>query len=808
MNLKKRIRDGIILFGVFLIAVMAFSYMTNKDNDSMTADLGTATFPQISFSCDGYRINAVPGYANEMDITAIRDTITPVTKSKLDMKIEPYENQIESMDYKIYTLDGTGCLYEKTVDHPDTEISLPLGSASVLGEERVLEVILHLKTEKEVYFYTRVAQTNQANMTYCMDYIKAFHEAAIDKSDDTTITTALEADDSGSNSSFGHVTIHSNYDQVTWGDLKPKIEGGERWSVKETTSTGASVELEYQVQCKGEENKKDTYNVREFFRVRYDKTARRVYLLDYDRTADQVLDTNKQVLSEKGILLGVSSTDIPYLTNKNGTIVTFVQAGELWNYNKDRDELALVFSFADAENKDARNLTAQHEIRLLSSDKSGNITFALCGYMNRGEHEGEVGIAIYYYDIEKSSVEEKVFVPTDQSYGITAQKLGKLIYYNESSSELYLLNDEVLRKTDVEKNRTEELQTGLTEDKYELSADGHLLAYCADADASEISIMNLRTGKTRTISAAEKEGIKPLGFIGSDFVYGRFRISDKGKTAAGETTDPMYRVEIQNSKGKVVKKYQQKKVYVLDAKVEENRVILEQAKKKQGTYIKTTEEYITNNEEKDESNIMLESYTTELKETQMRLTYADGISDKKPKILKPKQVLFEKPKVVNIDKTGTKKEYYVFGHGKLQGIYEQAGEAIQKADEYGGVVVDKDQKYIWQRGNRDLQYKISGTSKPVESLRSALNDGATPMAAFEKAFGEEALDLSGCTAEQIAYVMNQGRPVIAVLDSKKYAILIGYTETDMTYIDAKNGKSHTVTQGKMDKKARGNYIGS
>ena len=159
-------------------------------------------------------------------------------------------------------------------------------------------------------------------------------------------------------------------------------------------------------------------------------------------------------------------------------------------------------------------------------------------------------------------------------------------------------------------------------------------------------------------------------------------------------------------------------------------------------------------------------------------------------------------------KAESKEEYYVFGYGKLQEIYKQAGDAIQSADNYGGVVVDQNQEYIWQRGNRDLQYKISATSKPVEGLRSELNGGATPMEAISKTFGEDALDLSGCKAEQIAYVMNQGKPVIAVTENKKYVILIGYTETDVTYVEAKNGKSHTVSLEKMDKKANGNYIGS
>lgn len=29
------------------------------------------------------------------------------------------------------------------------------------------------------------------------------------------------------------------------------------------------------------------------------------------------------------------------------------------------------------------------------------------GYMNRGVHEGQVGVAVYYFDAEKNSVTEK-----------------------------------------------------------------------------------------------------------------------------------------------------------------------------------------------------------------------------------------------------------------------------------------------------------------------------------------------------------------------------------------------------------------
>ena len=52
---------------------------------------------------------------------------------------------------------------------------------------------------------------------------------------------------------FYHVTIHSDYDHVSWGSLQPQVTGTERWKITESNSTYTSVILEYQVQCAGEE---------------------------------------------------------------------------------------------------------------------------------------------------------------------------------------------------------------------------------------------------------------------------------------------------------------------------------------------------------------------------------------------------------------------------------------------------------------------------------------------------------------------------------------------------------------------------
>ena len=813
MNIKNKLKEAGILIGVFIVAVLVFSYFTNKGNDNMTADIGTATFPKIGFDCGGYGINAVPGYAQPMDIPTIRDTITPVLSGKLNVEINAYENAISSMEYKVYSLDGTEALLEKKIKKPGKTEMLDLNKSGLLDEERVLEIILNYNKEKTVHFYTRIADAEKADIQQCLDYVTTFHNGALNKEEGVGVGKAIEPNEDGDNSTFAHVTIHSNYDQVSYGELEPKLEGGEHWEIKEMNDTSSSIQAEFIVRCKGEENEDDLYKVREFFRVRYDSYAKRGYLLDYDRTMEQIFDPTKKVLSEKGVLLGISEYDVPYLNDKDGSIVSFVQADDLWSYSKETDEVSLVFSFAASENTDERNLTNQNEIQLLEADGNGNVTFAVYGYMNRGEHEGQVGVAVYYYNVEQSSVEEKVFIPTDTSWGNAIHELGKLVYYSVDREMLYVLAGDTFYETNVEKEKTKELVTGLTEDHYVASSDGRLLAYqskSGENGANELTIMNLSSGKTRTVTGKEGENIYPLGFVKNDFVYGTSRIEDAGQTAAGEDASPMYKVEIQNSKGKTVKTYKQKEIYILGAKMEKNRVILERAVRDGSIYTATAEEYISNNEEQKESNIYLDSYVTELKKKQMRLTYEDGISDKEPKVLKPKQVMFENPTTITFDYDKKEKQYYVYGYGKLQGSYEIAGDAIQKADSYGGVVVDQSQSYIWERGNRDLNYTIDHSEDMAAQIKAKLDSGVSPMEALKEYNSGASLNLTGCTAEQLAYIINRGKPVIGMKEAGKPIILVGYTDENVIYVDAASGERKISTFEEMDALTAGTghtYIG-
>ena len=152
LTLKKRLKNAGILTAVFIVAVIIFSYVTNKGNDNMTADMGAATFPQISFSYGEYKINTLTGYAKRMDISSMHNTITPVANQILDVNVEAYGNKFTGASYKVYTMDGASQLEHKKIKKVGKGFTLDLSGKKVLDEERILEVRLNRNGADPVYF--------------------------------------------------------------------------------------------------------------------------------------------------------------------------------------------------------------------------------------------------------------------------------------------------------------------------------------------------------------------------------------------------------------------------------------------------------------------------------------------------------------------------------------------------------------------------------------------------------------------------------------------------------------------------------
>ena len=797
---KRAIKAGVLIL-VFIAALVISSMIINSGTDDEIIDMGAPSLPRISFTLGDTEVNPLAGYVQDMDITAMRDTITPLNADgSLAVNIEENGNEITGIKYEVYSLDGKEKYGEGEADVPEEGEAVTIRTGSVMPgnvREAVLKVSLTADGEP-VNYYTRVAMPMDLETSKCLDYAVDFHEKAINKTAAEDLQSHLEPGEDSDNTTYQTVNIHSDITHVQWGDLQPEIVGDVEWSIKESNTVYTSVLAKYQVSCQDGNGGSDLYNVKEFFRVRF--LADTIYLLDYSRDMEQIFEGAGKDFDGNGIMFGITSQDdIQYETNSDGSAVAFVQERNLWLYNKEKDELTEVFSFSDQEGRDARSRNDQHAVRIISMEDDGSLAFAVYGYMNRGYHEGEVGVGIYYFSASANAIEERAFIPSTKSYAIAADELGKMVYYNHAESMLYVLADGTLYQINLEKDEQTVLAEGLTEEQYAVSDDGHQMAYHTSGDdgAQQVCVMNLQSGDTHLIDAGGGEDVRPLGFINGDFIFGRVRSSDKGVTAAGEEISPMYEIEIRSSDNKTEASYSftDQNIYTTDILIDKNLVTLNRVVKNGDTYNSASQEFITNNQERTESKVSLETYTTDTAGKQVRMTFADKAEESAPKLSKPGQIASKDPLTVTLGGGDSGEKFYVYGMGELVAIYDKAGYAVQKANEVSGVVISSNQQYIWERGNRDLAYSTDAAPFRKES-------GETSLAACERymeQYEAHQVDLTGCTLDQVLYVVNRGCPVIALTDTDHAVLLTGYTMTDITYIDPDDGESHTVGMDTMEK---------
>ena len=171
---------------------------------------------------------------------------------------------------------------------------------------------------------------------------------------------------------------------------------------------------------------------------------------------------------DNAIQLGIRDANVDYEISKTGDVIAFVQQGELWCFDRVNNKIVQVFSFRKEEGIDARDNWDQHDIKIARVDEAGSVDFVVYGYMNRGEHEGEVGTAVYHYDGLVQTIEEEVFIPSDTSYEILKAQMGQLMYVNEQGM-LYLILDEKLYQVNLDSLSTKVLVEDLKENCYKIS---------------------------------------------------------------------------------------------------------------------------------------------------------------------------------------------------------------------------------------------------------------------------------------------------------------------------------------------------
>ena len=780
--MNRKVIKPVVLSGLFLAALIVFSIITNQDNKDMTTAMKEATLPIVQFYEGNNSVAQLHGYVSEMNITKMRDGIVPVDHTRLlPLKINTYGQKIRGIAYEIRSLDDSRLVAKgnaQEIKEKNNEISANLKIQNILGKGEEYELIVILASGKnEIRYYTRLMQTQNDDTQACMDFALQFHEYTFRDDANKFIPKYMDAA-TGDTSTLNYVDLSCTLNQITWADLKPEQMGELEASFKEVNDSYDVITLRYVVTTKGTGGETEYYNVEEYYRLRM--TESRMYVLNFERTLNQIFrGENRFITDNNQIQLGIRDKNIEYAVSETGDVIAFVQQGELWCFDRVNNKIVQVFSFLGAEGINARDNWDQHDIKIARVDEAGSIDFVVYGYMNRGDHEGEVGTAVYHYDGLVHTIEEEIFIPSDVSYEILKAQMGQLMYVNEKGT-FYLIMDQKLYSIDTDKRTPEVLVKDLKESCYKVSESNQYFAW-VDSDkeykSDVIHLMNLKNASVYDIKAKKGAYILPLGFIDEDFIYGAAKKDKVMVAAAGNTVFPMKNLtimETSENSHSILKTYEPSRGSIGSISVEDYTITIHLIKKSGGHYVAAGTDAIMNREGDTEEKVTVGSTVTDRKETQYQLVMKNGADASKIKMLTSKSVLLENPRDVSVKNKESQEYFYVYKKGDVLLATDEIADAIVCANNHMGVVVDSKQQYVWMRARKSAQTAFSNlkvndadksSSSVVQAVSAMLNyrgnglsvkelidNGGTPKSAIENTLKDSVvLDIAGCTVEAILF---------------------------------------------------------
>lgn len=805
----------IVAVFVFIISLFVIDFFMNRETSEITMDMPKATLPIVSVMADEHKINTMYGYTSKREEAYTKDSITPISENRqITFVIDTYQADIESVAYEVRSIDGERLIEGSDITvlqkMPDKiQFSIHLKDLIEANQEYAFVTILTLEDGEKVYYYTRFIQSEDYHEKEMLDFITYFHNTTF-SGDGTDIKKYLESNSKGDNTNFHKVDIHSSLAQVMW-DVLPIEKAQEPVIlIKDITTQTASVVLKYLVKEVGIAED-DYYFVEEYYRVRY--TPNRMYLLDYERTMDEIFDANKDSFSNDKIYLGITDENVSMVESEGGKNLAFVNANRLFVYSNVDNKLSEVFSFYNKNNFDMRTRNRNFEIKILKMEDSGNLAFMVAGYMNRGIHEGEVGVGVYFYDTTQNAIEEQVFIPYNKSADILIKELNNLCYLNVEN-HLFLILEGGLYDINLEQKNYEVVISDLTEDTYKVSKSGRMISWLKENkpySSSSLYWLNLNDGKRIEIKSGYNEYITIMGFMGEDLLYGLVEKKNIRTETNGNILFPIHKLIIRNQDNKILKNYDKEGSYIVDCEIVDNQITLKRIQMdEEGKYTFIEDDHIASSDIQDKNVTKVNTVNLDVYKKIVQLVLKNTTEPHSLKIMTPKEVIFEGGREVNLDLGNVQDNYYVYGPKGVEMITSSSAEAVNLAYELSGSVVDANGNYIWKKGTiytRNQIMAITGTRKDNESgslavcldtilelegisrkTQPLLDMGEDALNILKNSLRQERiLDLRGCPLDTILYYVDQDIPVLALMGNQEVYLIIGFNEYNIVLMDPKLG---------------------
>ena len=824
-GLKRKIKNIIIqtvlLLLTFFITIFVSNRVLSIDDTARYHEMYQSNLPLIYMGTEGGKMNCLYGFTQEINQALFRDSLTPINgeRNEIELYIEPYKNQIESVFYQVRLVDGSSLIEEGEVAVKDKKAVLKLRMD--LNEDQEYILVLTLVTDRKVRtnYYTRIIKSDKINLKEELEFATYLHDSLMDKGKSPEVESYFEEEKNGNHSDMAKVDIHSGFDLVSWGGLNPSMVTPVVPTLKEHTEDEALIELKYFVSAKVGELTR-YYFVTEYFNVTVKEEKK--YLNAYSRNMEEIFQVSLVDTKNNRFRFGISDVESSdFMVSENQKKVVFVKAGELWYYDYQNTKISKVFGFRQEDFSDVRNNNDQYDIQILKMQSDGVIYFTVYGYMNRGEHEGECGITLYRYFPEENCISELAFIPSTKPFQVLKQDIRKLSYMKGDHLFYFYLSGEIC-VVDTKNLTTDIIDADIIEDTLYVSKDGSLVAYMKeDSIYHEIRKLDLNSGTIESIYAEEGSNIKPIGYMEEDLVYGIAKEEDVVKEDQKVMKFPMKKLEIIGKNNQVVKEYSKNGIYLMDAFIKNEILTIQRAEKFGEEYAPVDDDYIANKEDSEQDVVLKELNNSERYKEKFlvfpKYIYVTTI----PKFVMTRQRVREDVAIVSFSETGgNNKKYYVYVQGSLKSTYTDAAQALKEAFLSDGVVVNHAQKYIWEKNRSDYakieEIQFVKAESKEETLAACLatilnHEGVkadvdelkdlaqSPENILRDQLECDGIYFNGIPLEQLLYYIDKGSMVIAKNNQDAYVLIFSYNATYIRYVDLQTLEEVKVERAVIEK---------
>lgn len=837
--MKKTIIRIVCAVSIFIASILLIELATGHTASATAEAMEEPTLPLVTMEANGEQFNELVGFVTPRDMEKYRAVLTPLSSDRsLSFQVNPEGGTVTAVQAEVRDESGQRLIERDELTPESTDDSGVLTYQVTFGDlvtsdgEYLLVLVVSTDAQDSIRYYTRISMAAAEDDTYldALDFVSTFHQTTLQADNEKYIETYIEPDDSADNSTLASVDINSSYDQVVWNNLLPEETVAPVFSILRAENSTYILEGTFVVRVgadqEGDSSDTETHTLQctEYYRIR--KGSDRFHLLSYQRTAEEIYDPSTAVFDDSTVHLGiVTPSSVTTVSSDDGSEVAFVLDGSLYVCRAGDSTAAAAFSFAEAGTTDRRSLCPNHDIKILGMDSDGNVSFLVYGYMNRGSHEGETGVSLCTYSLDKRSVTETAFLSFSGSFAVLQSEVEQSAYLNQSG-RLYLLLENKLYEINTRRG-TSRVVESWTSGESASSEGGELIAFQETSGGSttgNIVLEDLSDLSRNVIEAGDGENLIPIGFMGEDLIYGVARTDDASEDSTGTWFTPMYAIRIVDRDRNVLLDYEPDGYLISEAVIDDNQITLHRVQKKpssDGTvsYIAADDDEIVGTVRESDGSTLIQTESSDRFETVTNLTVS-GLLAKDVRYVRPRMYVSGDVPVIDLaDESGQESGtalYYVYGLYGYDRSFTDASDAVRLADSETGVVTGPGGVTVYESttaerceidgiGGEDstaavyesdgsvaacldaiLRYK--GVSVSVSDL---LAEGKTSEEILsENLTSAQVLDLSGCTMDQVLYYPSVNIPVLAVTDNGQNAVLItGYGPENVAIWDPAQGST-------------------